>query len=209
VAPSPGGETDDHRRLRISSSGFESWSGCHLVVAQWSRALPSEGRGHWFESSRRGVAAIAQLEERSLGTTEVPGSAPGGGSEAVRPLYGGLTERKGARLLSEGRGQPRQRSIRCPSAQEGMPRWLGAPCFENSDTVLPWGFDTSTFRSDAVVQRKHAGLSIRRLSDQDRPASPGRHRIMASPPGSQPGSRGSVPRGGTTGGRDLLLSIAE
>jgi hypothetical protein len=60
---------------------------------------------------------------------------------------GGLTERKGARLLSDGRGKPRQRSIRCPSALEGMPRWLGAPCFENSDTALPWGFDTSTFRA--------------------------------------------------------------
>jgi hypothetical protein len=71
---------DDHGRLRISSSGFESWPGCHLVVAQWTRALPSEGRGHWFESSRRGHAAIAQLEERSLGTAKVPGSDPGGGS---------------------------------------------------------------------------------------------------------------------------------
>ena len=92
---------------------------------------------------------------------------------------GGLTERKGARLLSDGRGQPRQRSIRCPSALEGMPRWLGAPCFENSDTVLPWGFDTSTFRSGAVVQRKHAGPSPRRMSDRNRPASPSRHRIKA------------------------------
>ena len=92
---------------------------------------------------------------------------------------GGLTERKGARLLSDGRGQPRQRSIRCPSAWEGMPRWLGAPCFENSDTVLPWGFDTSTFRSGAVVQREHAGPSPRRMSDRNRPASPGRHRIKA------------------------------
>ena len=92
---------------------------------------------------------------------------------------GGLTERKGARLLSDGRGQPRQRSIRCPSAWEGMPRWLGAPCFENSDTVLPWGFDTSTFRSGAVVQRKHAGPSPRRMSDRNRPASPRRHRIEA------------------------------
>ena len=184
VAPDPGGETDDHRRLRISSSGFESWPGCHLVVAQSERALPSEGRGHWFESSRRGHAAIAQWEERSLGTAEVPGSAPGGGSwadcrsclapvarlDAQRPpkpedarsnraggarwstrwparSNGGLTEREGARLLSEGRGRPRQRSIRCPSAMEGMPRWLGAPFFENSDTALPWGFDTSTFRT--------------------------------------------------------------
>jgi hypothetical protein len=92
---------------------------------------------------------------------------------------GGLTERKGARLLSDGRGQPRQRSIRCPSAMEGMPRWLGAPCFENSDTVLPWGFDTSTFRSGAVVQREHAGPSPRRMSDRNRPASPSRHRIKA------------------------------
>ena len=134
VAPDPGGETDDHGRLRLSSSGFES--------------------------SRRGHAAIAQSEERSPGTAEVPGSAPGGGSgprsvpspwrdwtrngllhrrvlvriepgalPATRPAgfktIGGLTERKGARLLSEGRGQPRQRSIRCPSALEGMPRWLG------------------------------------------------------------------------------------
>ena len=92
---------------------------------------------------------------------------------------GGLTERKGARLLSDGRGQPRQRSIRCPSALEGMPRWLGAPCFENSDTALPWGFDTSTFRSGAVVQREHAGPSPRRMSDRNRPASPSRHRIKA------------------------------
>jgi hypothetical protein len=92
---------------------------------------------------------------------------------------GGLTERKGARLLSDGRGQPRQRSIRCPSAWEGMPRWLGAPCFENSDTVLPWGFDTSTFRCGAVVQREHAGPSTRRTSDRSRPASPRRHRIKA------------------------------
>ncbi len=90
-----------------------------------------------------------------------------------------MTERKGARLLSDGRGQPRQRSIRCPSAWEGMPRWLGAPGFENRDTVLPWGFDTSTFRSGAVVQRKHAGPSPRRMSDPDRPASPSRHRIKA------------------------------
>lgn len=36
--PSPGGETDDHRRLRISSSGFESWPGCHLVVAQTDKS---------------------------------------------------------------------------------------------------------------------------------------------------------------------------
>jgi hypothetical protein len=92
---------------------------------------------------------------------------------------GGLTERKGARLLSDGRGQPRQRSIRCPSAWEGMPRWLGAPCFENSDTALPWGFDTSTFRVGAVVQREHAGPSTRRMSDRNRPASPRRHRIKA------------------------------
>ena len=38
VAPDPGGETDDHGRLRISSSGFESWPGCHLVVAQWDKS---------------------------------------------------------------------------------------------------------------------------------------------------------------------------
>jgi len=65
------------------------------------------------------------------------------------------------------------------SAWEGMPRWLGAPCFENSDTVLPWRFDTSTFRSGAVVQRKHAGPSTRRMSDRNRPASLSRHRIKA------------------------------
>ena len=97
----------------------------------------------------------------------------------VPTCIGGLTEKKGARLLSDGRGQPRQRSIRCPSALEGMPRWLGAPCFENSDTALPWEFDTSTFRSGAVVQRTHAGPSPRRMSDRNRPASPSRHRIKA------------------------------
>ena len=106
---------------------------------------------------------------------------PGAPSARTQPcrIYGGLTERKGARLLSDGRGQPRQRSIRCPSAWEGMPRWLGAPRFENGDTALPWGFDTSIFRAGAVVQREHAGPSPRRMSDRNRPASPGRHRIKA------------------------------
>ena len=75
----------------------------------------------------------------------------------VPTCIGGLTERKGARLLSDGRGQPRQRSIRCPSAQEGMPRWLGAPCFENRYTALPWGFDTSTFRSSSRPVRPAVG----------------------------------------------------
>ncbi len=55
----------------------------------------------------------------------------------------------------------------------------GAPCFENSDTALPWRFDTSTFRSGAVVQREHAGPSPRRVSDRNRTASPSRHRIKA------------------------------
>ena len=57
-------------------------------------------------------------------------------------------------------GKPRQRSIRCPSAQEGMPRWLGAPCFENSDTVLPWGFDTSTFRVAQWCNGSTPGLHL-------------------------------------------------
>jgi hypothetical protein len=153
---------------------------------------PFNQTSHWFESSRRGHAALAQWEERSPGTAEDPGSAPGGGSGRVEVLtapvarldaqrsptpedarsnragarsvgasptgcIGGLTERKGARLLSDGRGQPRQRSIRCPSALEGMPRWLGAPCFENSDTALPWGFDTSTFRSSSRPVRPAVG----------------------------------------------------
>jgi hypothetical protein len=160
VAPSPGGETDDHRRLRISSSGFESWPGCQLVVAQRSRALPSEGRGHWFESSRRGVAAIAQLEERSPGTTEVPGSAPGGGSVGVvSPLLG--------RYASLARGRLFRKQLH-----------------------------------GSAVGVRHLCLPLWRSSDQVLPASPGRHRIMASPPGSQPGSRGSVPRGGTAGTND-------
>ena len=38
-----------------------------------------------------------------------------------------------------------------------MPRWLGAPCFENSDTVLPWGFDTSTFRTSSRPVRPAVG----------------------------------------------------
>jgi hypothetical protein len=178
------------------------------------RALPSEGRDHWFESSRRGHAAIAQWEERSPGTAEDPGVGSGwwlwihSGPHAPNGSIGGLTERKGARLLSDGRGQPRQRSIRCPSAQEGMPRWLGAPCFENSDTVLPWGFDTSTFRSGAVVQREHAGPSPRRMSDRNRPASPRRHRIEAVRRVLSPEAGGRYPvavRGQTS--RDLPHAV--
>jgi hypothetical protein len=92
----------------------------------------------WRDWTRNGL-----LSRRMLVRIE-----PGALSADTRRRHasGGLTEREGARLLSEGRGRPRQRSIRCPSALEGMPRWLGAPCFENSDTALPWGFDTSTFR---------------------------------------------------------------
>ena len=127
-------------------------------------------------------APVARLDAQRSPTPEGARSNRAGGAigrTVTLPICcnGGLTERKGARLLSDGRGQPRQRSIRCPSAWEGMPRWLGAPCFENSDTALPWGFDTSTFRSGAVVQREHAGPSTRRMSDRDRPASPRRHRI--------------------------------
>ena len=129
-------------------------------------------------------APVARLDAQRSPTPEGARSNRAGGAvgwSATMPTccIGGLTERKGARLLSDGRGHPRQRSIRCPSAWEGMPRWLGAPCFENSDTALPWGFDTSTFRFGAVVQREHAGPSTRRMSGRNRPASPGRHRIKA------------------------------
>ena len=126
----------------------------------------------WRDWTRNGLLHRRMLVRIKPGALSTAVTSPTG-------CIGGLTERKGARLLSDGRGQPRQRSIRCPSALEGMPRWLGAPCFENSDTVLPWGFDTSTFRSGAVVQREHAGPSTRRMSDRDRPASPRRHRIKA------------------------------
>ena len=125
----------------------------------------------WRDRTRNGL-----LHRRMLVRIE-PGALSA--SESADCCIGGLTERKGARLLSDGRGQPRQRSIRCPSAWEGMPRWLGAPCFENSDTALPWGFDTSTFRFGAVVQREHTGPSTRRMSDRNRPASRSRHRIKA------------------------------
>ncbi len=73
----------------------------------------------------------------------------------------------------------------------------GGTCFENSDMALPWGFDTSTFRSGAAVQRKHAGPSPRRVSDRNRPASPGRHRIMAVRRVLSPEAGGRVPPGGT------------
>jgi hypothetical protein len=151
------------------------------------RALPSEGRGHWFESSRRGHAAIAQLEERSPGTAEVPGSAPGGGSgptpvlvEPVRLLSAGEADAMNWRVDREERCSLAKRWPRAASpAFDPLPLRLGryaslagAPCFESRYTVLPWGFDTSTFRSGAVVQRKHAGPSTRRMSDRNRPASP-------------------------------------
>jgi hypothetical protein len=89
------------------------------------------------------IAPVARLDAQRPPKPEGARSNRAGG--ACRS--GGLTEREGARLLRKRRGRPRQRSIRCPSALEGMPRWLGAPCFENSDTASPWGFDTSTFRT--------------------------------------------------------------
>ena len=105
----------------------------------------------WRDWTRNGL-----LHRRVLVRIE-PGALPAT-LRGPDPSLGGLTERKGARLLSDGRGQPRQRSIRCPSAPEGMPRWLGAPCLENSDTALPWGFDTSTFRISAVVHGPTPGM---------------------------------------------------
>ena len=73
----------------------------------------------WRDWTRNGL-----LHRRMLVRIE-PGALSD--EDFVPTCIGGLTERKGARLLSDGRGQPRQRSIRCPSALEGMPRWLGHP----------------------------------------------------------------------------------
>ena len=125
----------------------------------------------WRDWTRNGL-----LHRRVLVRIE-PGALPAT-LRGPDPSLGGLTERKGARLLRDGRGQPRQRSIRCPSAPEGMPRWLGAPCLENSDTALPWGFDTSTFRHGAVVHGATPDLH-REIVGSTPPASPSRrHRIM-------------------------------
>ena len=82
-----------------------------------------------------------------------------------------------------------------PTTPRDTARWLGAPCFENSDTALPWGFDTSAFRSGAVVQREHAGPSPRRMSDRNRPASPRRHRIKAVRRALSPEAGGRYPVG--------------
>jgi hypothetical protein len=169
---------------------------------------PFNQTSHWFESSRRGHAALAQWEERSPGTAEDPGSAPGGGSGRVEVLtapvarldaqrsptpedarsnragarsvgasptgcIGGLTERKGARLLSDGRGQPRQRSTRCPSALEGMPRWLGHPVSKTGtrlcrggSTPLPSAQFTARSSSGrtAAPQAADAGSSPARVT---------------------------------------------
>ena len=80
VAPDPGGETDHHGRLRISSSGFESWPGCHLVVAQWNKSAALRRQRPLVRVQSTRPRRHSSWEERSPGTAEVPGSAPGGGS---------------------------------------------------------------------------------------------------------------------------------
>jgi hypothetical protein len=110
----PGWCSGQHGGVRSPNRQFESGPGCDLAVAQWSRALPSEGRCRSFESNRRGF----------------------------------------------GDARPRWRA---PS--------MGTSGFENH-----WhGFT----------------VGVRFFSP------PRRHRIVASPPDSQSGSRGSEPRGGT------------
>ena len=137
---------------------------------------------------------MAQWEERSLGTAEVPGSAPGGGSwtdvssvgiapvarlDAQRPPKpeDARSNRAGGAV---GRGSPTRciwrvdREERCSLAKR-RPRatspafdplslrpgryasLAGAPCFENRYTALPWGFDTSTFRSSSRPVRPAVG----------------------------------------------------
>ena len=154
---------------------------------------------------------MARLDAQRSPTPEDARSNRAGGAVGRRLRadcrIGGLTERKGARLLSDGRGRPRQRSIRCPSALEGMPRWLGAPCFENSDTVLPWGFDTSTFRSLAARACSGSTPGLHRGGRQDRNLTLRHHRPdahlgpsrQAHACGGQHTRKagGSVPRGGT------------
>ena len=85
----------------------------------------------------------------------------------------------------------------------------GAPCFENSDTALPWGFDTSTFRTvhgpvGPAVGRPRPQLSERRFESctgHDRPETRTPVRPVGSPPGCTAQEAGdALPRGGT--GRD-------
>jgi hypothetical protein len=144
-------------------------------------------------------AAVVRLDAPWPPATEGDRSTRAAGR--FRPVWpaecnGGLTERKGARLLSDGRGQPRQRSIRCPSALEGMPRWLGHPVSKTGTRFCRGG---STPLPSALAQWCNGstpGLQLggcRIKTDlRHTPSSD-----KGSPPGSQPGSRGSVPRGGT------------
>ncbi len=70
---------------------------------------------------------------------------------------GGLTEREGARLLSDGRGQTSPAFDPLPLRPGRYASLAGAPCFENRYTALPWGFDTSTFRSSSRPVRPAVG----------------------------------------------------
>ena len=134
VAPSPGGEMDDHPGLRSPGSGFDPQpggpllssgpapgppkAGCHvrLVVRRLRAAARTMAeRSASFHPLRPAArhAVEAQEAERFLGREEAPGSSPGDGSTQQLPVAQ-RTEQLGPNETVAGLSPAREAQGRLP-----------------------------------------------------------------------------------------------